>query len=115
MKLLETAKGFIEIIKKGFTESKIVDNLSKQPIFFGVFIVAFLIIRYALIYNNSTFAYKGMVILLYSVLAILLRNFAGDIKALLKEKTSSKMSFIVTIFYNLVQIGALVLVFIYLK
>lgn len=115
MKILEFIKETGGLIKKGFVESKIVGNLSKQSIFFGVFIVAFLIIRYAIIYNNSTFVYKGMIILLYSVLAILLRNFAGDIKALSKEKTTSKMSFAVTIFYNLVQIGALVLVFIYLK
>ena len=102
-------------IKKGFAESKITESLYKQPVYFYIFIAAFLIIRYAIIYNNSTFAYKGMIILLYSILAILLRNFAKDIKALSKEEAVSKMSFIVTIIYHLAQIGALVLAFTLLK
>ena len=115
MKILETTKGFMELIKKGFTESQITERLSRQPIFFYVFLAAFLLMRYSLIYNNSTFAYKGMIILLYSILAILLRNFVRDIRALVKEKTVSKMSFVITIFYNLAQIGALYLAFLYLK
>ncbi len=115
MKLLESIKKIGGIIKRGFVESKIVENLSKQPVFIYVFLAGFLIIRYSLIYNNSTFAYKGMIILLYSILAILLRNFVRDIRALSKEKTVSKMSFIVTIFYHLAQIGALVLAFTFLK
>ena len=105
----------MKTIKKGFAESKITESLYKQPVYFYIFIAAFLIIRYALIYNNSTFAYKGMIILLYSILAILLRNFAKDMKALSKEAAVSKMSFVVTIIYHLAQIGALVLAFTLLK
>ena len=56
-----------------------------------------------------------MIILLYSILAILLRNFAKDIKALSKEETVSKMSFLVTIFYHSAQISALYLAFTFLK
>ena len=114
-KLLGIMMVVMKTIKKGFAESKITESLYKQPVYFYVFIAAFLIIRYALIYNNSTFAYKGMIILLYSILAILLRNFAKDIKALSKEETVSKMSFIVTIFYHLAQISALYLAFTFLK
>ena len=107
--------GIMKIIKKGFAESKITESLYKQPVYFYIFIAAFLVIRYALIYNNTVFAYKGMIILLYSILAILLRNFAKDIKALSKEGTVSKMSFIVTILYHSAQIGALYLAFTLLR
>ena len=115
MKLFEFIKKANELIKKWLMESKITRSLSKQPIFFYVFIVAFLVIRYSLIYSNDTFVYKGVMILLYSVLAILLRNFATDIKVLLEEKATSKMSFVITAFYHLLQIGALVALFLFIK
>ena len=114
-KLLGIVMGIMKIIKRGFAESKITESLYKQPVYFYIFIAAFLIMRYAFIYNNTVFLYKGMIILLYSILAILLRNFAKDIKALSKESSVSKMSFVVTIIYHLAQIGALVLAFNFLK
>ena len=115
MKLLEIIKSSIKFMERKFREIDIAGVLSKQPVFFYVFIVAFLIMRYSFIYNNAVFAYKGMILLLYSVLAFLITNFARDIGGLLREKTSSKMSFIVTIFYHLAQISALYLAFLYLK